>query len=281
MSQIHHRLATVSDEVAPGFAAAVKICLPLGIRAYEVRNLYGARVPRVAEEAIEEVLKQVREHDLILIGVSPGFCKRRLDDPAVEEEFKTGFAQAFRLMDRLGVRRMTAFSYRRTERKATIPPRAIDLLVRAVDLCRQEGVELLLENSSRCWADTGEHLAELARVLGIRVVWDPANAAAAGGQAYPAGYEALRDLVAHVHLKNWQPEHGWVYLNDGVVDVAGQLRALEADGYRGYYCIESHRWDDPEATETNVRQLLALLQQTSRGASIPPIHCDLRGGRNC
>jgi sugar phosphate isomerase/epimerase len=259
MVEWSRRLAIVSDEVAPGFADAVQICLPLGIRAYEVRKLRGGRVPDVPEKAIEEVVEQVEVHDLTLIGISPGFCKKELDAPTVEEEFERGFDRAFRLMDRLGVRRMTIFSYRRTEREAAIPQRVFDLLGRAVALCRREGVEVVLENTRLCWADTGEHLADVARTLGIEVAWDPANAAASGGEAYPTGYEAVRNLIAHVHLKNWHPERGWVYLDDGVVDVAGQLKALEADGYRGYYCIENHRWNDPAATEINTRQLLASL----------------------
>jgi len=264
MSKAPHRLAIVSDEAAPGFAEAVRICLPLGIRAYELRRLYGMRVPRVPEEAIEEVLAQVKKHDLTLIGISPGFCKRELDDPAVEKELESGFAQAFRLMDRLGVRRMTVFSYQRTGRGTSIPSRVVDLLGRAAAHSQQEGVELLLENSSQCWADTGENLAEVARTVGLCVTWDPANAAASGGEAYPAGYKAVRDLVAHVHLKNWHPAHGWVYVSDGVVDMAEQLEALEADGYRGYYCIESHRRADPAATEINTRQLIALLAKQAR-----------------
>jgi sugar phosphate isomerase/epimerase len=201
--EAHHRLAILSDEAAPGFAEAVEICLPLGIRAYEVRNLHSRRVPHVPEEVVKEVLEQVRVHDLTLMGISPGFCKKKLDDPAIKDEFETGFSQALRLMDRLGVRRMTAFSYQRTEPQAAIPSQVFDLLGRAAALCQQEGVELLLENSRQCWADTGEHLAQVARTVGIRVVWDPANAAAAGAEAYPAGYDAVRDLVAHVHLKNW------------------------------------------------------------------------------
>jgi sugar phosphate isomerase/epimerase len=261
MSLWQKRLAIVSDEAAPGFTEAVKVCLPLGIRAFELRSLYGKRAPYVPEEAVKEVLTAVREHDLTLLGISPGFCKVELSDPTVEQEFEAGFAQAFRLMDRLGVRRMTVFSYRRTDREASIPSHVLDLLQRAATLCQQEGVELLIENSAQCWADTGEHLADVARAVGVHVTWDPANAAASGGDAYPTGYRAVRDRVAHVHLKNWQPARGWVYLNDGVANLAGQVQALEADGYQGYYCIESHRWTDPAATKTNARQLLALLGQ--------------------
>jgi sugar phosphate isomerase/epimerase len=260
------RIAIVSDEAAPGFEGAVQICLPLGIRAYELRKLDGARIPDVSEAAVAEVLGQVRAHGLTLLGISPGFCKICLDDARIDEELAGGFDAAFRLMDRLGVRRMTVFSYLRSSRAAPIPTRVLELLARAAARCRAEGVELLLENSPQCWADTGLHLAQVAAAVGLPVTWDPANAAAAGEAAYPTGYEAVRGRVAHLHLKNWHRERGHVYLNDGVVDLPGQLRALQADGYAGYYCIESHRWSDPGATETNLRQLLALLPEN--GAAI-------------
>ena len=253
------RLAIVSDEAATRFGEAIGVCLPLGICAYELRNLPGGRVPYAHPEAIDEVVTQVASHDLRIIGISPGFCKRPLDDPAVETEFTVGLDAAFRLLDRLDTRRMTIFSLVRTGREAPIPPHVFDLLRRVEARCRAQGVEMLIENSPQCWADTGEHLAEVARAVGVGVTWDPANSAAAGGEAYPAGYIAVRDLVAHFHAKNWRPGIGPVYINDGVVDFAGQVVALQQDGYGGYYCIESHRWSDPAATQTNARQLLDLL----------------------
>ena len=39
------RLAIISDEADDSFAAAVDYCLPLGIRAYELRKLEGGRFP--------------------------------------------------------------------------------------------------------------------------------------------------------------------------------------------------------------------------------------------
>ena len=65
--------------------------------------------------------------------------------------------------------------------------------------------------------------------------------------------------MTHFHAKNWQPGIGHVYITGGVVDFEGQVAALQRDGYAGYYCIESHRWSDPAATETNTRQLLDIL----------------------
>ena len=255
------RLAIVSDEIDDSFADAAEFGLSLGIRAYELRGLAGGRFPDVSERAIQEVIENVAEYDLQLIGVSPGFFKGPLDAAAIDETFATRLPKAFRLMDRLEIRRMTLFSFQRSNRAEAIPPAIYDHLGRAIELCAREGIEVLLENVSSNYGDTGANIARIARTLGIQIVWDPANAAASGERAFPAGYAATRDLIAHVHFKNWRADAGWVALEDGVVDMKGQAAALKADGYAGYYCLEPHQWDDGrQAARQNAGQLLDLLR---------------------
>lgn len=256
------RLAIISDETADSFAEAVEFCLPLGIRAYEVRKLDGERFPQVADAAIESVLATVQANDLTLVGVSPGFFKGTVTEAQAETELRDGLPKAFRLMERLGVRQMTVFSFKREGgRDVPIPDSVIDRLQQAAERCQREGIDMIVENSAGSWGDTGANLALLARTLNVRVVWDPGNAAASGETAWPDGYQHVRDRVAHVHFKNWTDQDGNVAINDGVVDMAGQVAALQADDYAGYYCIEPHQWHDSEnATRRNTAQLLALLQ---------------------
>ena len=258
----HNRIAIVSDEASESFAEAVEICLPLGIRAYELRRFGGARFPHVSDEAVDEVLALVEAHDLTLVGVSPGFFKTALDDPTVEREFAEGFPRAFQLMDRLGVRRISVFSFaRQGDPESTLPTQVLEQLQRANELCQQNGVELAIENSAGRWADTGVNLVQIASAVGARVTWDPGNAAAAGERAFPDGYEHVRELLDYVHCKNWDAEKGNVALEAGVVDWAGQIGALKADGYTGYFCVEPHQWNDrANATRLNTGQLLELLE---------------------
>lgn len=267
MSPPQSPIAIVSDEAAPGFADAVGICLPLGIQAYELRRLGERRLPDVSAEALMEVVQETARYGLTLVGISPGLCKTRLDRALTGAAFVSTFERNFALMERLDVHQLTVFTYLRTASDVLIPPLAIDLLGCAAELCRREGVRMVLENTRLCWADTGVHLAQIARAVGVEVVWDPANAAAAGEEAYPEGYAAVRDLIAHVHLKNWHPESGWVTLDNGVVDLDSQVRALKHDGYAGYYCVENHRPDDPTATETNVRALRRMLRAPQAGTA--------------
>ncbi|MEM7029130.1 MAG: sugar phosphate isomerase/epimerase family protein [Chloroflexota bacterium] len=261
MTDWKKRLAIVSDEAAASFTEAVAVCRPLGIRAFELRNFVEGRFPDIEDRTVEEILTVSQQESLTLLGVSPGFFKGTVEGEQTERAFQVGFSKAFRLIDRLGVRRLAEFSFKREGGRDTpIPSNVVERLQQAADLCRQEGIELIIENSADSWGDTGANLADLAQKVGVRVTWDPGNAAASGETAFPDGYQVVRDHIAHIHFKNWTSDEGNVAINAGVVDFAGQVSALKADSYDGYYCIEPHQWHDrANATRLNTKQLLALL----------------------
>ena len=260
------RLAVVSDEAGESFADAIEVCLPLGIRAFELRQLPGGRVPYVDAAALDEVEEVTRRHGLKLIGLSPGFCKREVDAAEVEAEFTEGFPAAFELMDRFGIGDITLFTCLRGGQgvDAPIPQHVIDCVGRGAGLCRDAGVQVRLENSPTCWGNTGANVAAIADALDVGIVWDPANSEAAGQPAYPDGYRCVRSRIAHVHCKNWTAGQGCVDIDSGDADMAGQISALVADGYRGYFTLEPHRWDERvQATRRNTAQLLRLLETAS------------------
>lgn len=254
------RIAVVSDEVSPDFAETLAVCLPLGIRAYEIRGLRGGRVPYCESASIDQVLEMVDRHNLTLTGLSPGFFKSSYEDDRALHELDQGFDAAFVLLDRLGVRRMTVFTFLRSHASASIPQHAIDLLSRGAEKCRQAGVEMLIENVPSCWGDTGEHLGQIAKAVGVGVTWDPGNSERVGQVAFPDGYAAVRSSIRHLHLKNWTAQSGYTAILDGQANLTGQVAALLLDGYGGFFCIEPHQWaNGAEAVRRNHMQLLALL----------------------
>jgi sugar phosphate isomerase/epimerase len=80
----------------------------------------------------------------------------------------------------------------------------------------------------------------------LKVLWDVANAMYVQESPYPDGYEAIREHLAHVHLKDWKTdlvrsEADAVPLGQGEVgpyleDIAAALRA---DDYQGVISLES------------------------------------------
>ncbi|MDE3162837.1 MAG: sugar phosphate isomerase/epimerase, partial [Acidobacteriota bacterium] len=96
--------------------------------------------------------------------------------------------------------------------------------------------------------------------------WDPGNAATfPGSDPYPSGYDLLpKHRIGHCHAKSvvrepdgkWQ----WAPVGQGVVDWAGQLRALDRDGYRYAVSLETH-WHGAGTPEASTRVCMQGLKE--------------------
>ena len=100
------------------------------------------------------------------------------------------------------------------------------------------GVTLLVENEPSCNGGFASEVAAIVRGIdspAVRALWDPGNEAYGGREAFPAGYEQMKDVLAHVHLKDAyigpDGKPRCVPMGSGNVAVIPQLRALKAAGY--------------------------------------------------
>ncbi len=73
-------------------------------------------------------------------------------------------------------------------------------------------------------------------------------------------YRSAKPHIRHVHFKNRRRDGNWSDITDGIVDMRGQVAALRADRYDGYFCVEPHQWENrAEASRRNIGQLRVLL----------------------
>jgi sugar phosphate isomerase/epimerase len=98
----------------------------------------------------------------------------------------------------------------------------------------------------------------------FRSIWDIGNALVAGEtRAYPDGYEAVRPWISHVHVKDGvlhaDGSSEWRPIGGGQVDFAGQLRALQRDGYHGVISLETHYKPAEGSKEQGSRESFAGL----------------------
>lgn len=110
-----------------------------------------------------------------------------------------------------------------------------------------DGVELWLEthDSHRTGADVARVLAAVDHPR-VRAIWDLAHPPK-GGEAWTDTLDRLRPHLAHVQIKDERPGQVPLFLGDGDVPVAAIVRALEADGYPGWYSLEYELKWHPEA----------------------------------
>ncbi|MDE2998982.1 MAG: sugar phosphate isomerase/epimerase [Gemmatimonadota bacterium] len=234
-------------------ARAIALAAEWGVSHVELRQLAGGRFPAVEDDELEAFHARVRDAGLGISGVSPGFFKGPLEDPRIDEHLRESLPRACEWALRLGTDRMSCFAFERTA--APRPPAAVvDRLGQMADIAAREGCRLALENEAVCWGATGAEAASLIRQVGedrISLCWDPGNSARAGTRSpYPAEYADLKELITHVHVKNFNPDTGgWSLAESGLVDWPGQLDALCAHGYSGFVVVETHLDISPDAFE--------------------------------
>jgi len=247
------KLGIISDEMSKDFATAVEMGTSWGIRNYELRGLPSGRVPMVSESDVESVLRVKEETGITISSLSPGLFKRLHDDEEVEERIRTGIPRACDLAHKFGTDALVDFVFSKpgstrqemaAAEGAAWPPQVIDLLGRIADAVAAGGCRLYIENESVCWGDTGARTAAIVRQLNrpnVSINWDPGNAFNSGETPYPDGYAAVKDLVAHVHVKDYAAVRGAaVPAGEGSIDWTGQIRALIEHGYSGYVVVETH-----------------------------------------
>jgi sugar phosphate isomerase/epimerase len=145
----------------------------------------------------------------------------------------------------------------------------------AANKAGKKRITLLLENDSGLNPATG---AEAAKVLDavksphLILNWDPGNAAASGERPFPDGYSLpSKDRIGHCLCKDAVKrgkDYNWTPMGAGIVDWAGQFRALKRDGYRFAVSLETH-WDGGGTPEESSRESWAGMKellQKSRSA---------------
>jgi sugar phosphate isomerase/epimerase len=268
------KLSVVTDEISADLETALELASDWNLDGVELRGIGGARYPEVSPFWQARVPELIREYRLPVVAISPGLFKipypekpspatrvLRWEDEFVFQRVRSAeelvrfhlevlLPHTIAAARQLGTPVIVAFTFDRGENKppeAPVPQGAIDALKEAARQVEAAGLTLALEVEHICWGDTGERTARLVEKIGSSAVginWDPANAYRAGSdRPFPEGYQAVRELVRHVHYKDAATDPATGQRNfvfNGVIDWRGQIEALLHDGYAGYMSIETH-----------------------------------------
>lgn len=243
-------IAIFTDEIhKEDHVRALNRVVEWGVKHIEVRAIDGVRLPKVPVSVLDTFYKKVKDLGLSISGLSPGFFKCDLSSPEVDETFTDALPRLCDLAGLWATDLITCFSFKRNHGE-TLPNEVIDRLGQAAERVRATGCRLVLENVANCWGATGIEATEIIRQVGderLGLCWDPGNAARGGSNVpFPDEYDALKDIVDHVHVKNYIPSlEVWGLVDEGLIDWQGQIRALKQDGYNGKLVIETHLTERP------------------------------------
>ena len=245
------KLAINTDAISQDFETAVLLGLEWGIEYFELKRMFGKRMPDITVDEINLVKKVLRDNEVTLSSIAPGLFKIPLDKELIRQESGIRFDQSLALADRLQTRSIVIFGFIRDElhREEDALNQIIDVFGPLAARAKQEGLTLFIENDRGLW---GESPAAVYRILSgvnspaLKLNWDPGNLIGAFPEApFPGGYNLLRDYVGHLHVKDAKAasepnKFTHAMMGCGDVDWVGQFERLILDGYEGYCVIEPH-----------------------------------------
>jgi sugar phosphate isomerase/epimerase len=273
-------LSVITDEITQDFGHALEVASKeFGLGYVELRGLWNKNTVALDEKEVAEARKLLAQHNLKVTDIASPFFKVDWPGAPISKYSPKGssyganysFAQQDEVLERaiamanaFGTKKVRMFDFWRLEDDKPYRD-AMDAKLRdAAEKAAKKDIVLLLENEYECNTATAPEAARtLSRVTtkNFFLNWDPANAAIRGDKVFPEGYALLpKDRIGHTHLKdvkrNADGTYDWECMGRGIIDYAGQFRALIRDGYRGTMSLETH-WNGAGNTEESSRQSMA------------------------
>jgi sugar phosphate isomerase/epimerase len=264
------------------FEHALDVMLEYGVTSAELRSLWDVNIADLSDEQIEKAKAALKSRSMTVSCIASPLYKCDLGGSETGAVGRThqatgrGLDQQMGLLERcihlcdlFDTRLIRIFAFwKKGELTGDVEQRIIRTFAEPVARAAEAGVILALENEHACYLGTGRETARVLQAVGspaLRGVWDPGNALCAGEKKpYPDGYEAMKEFIVHIHLKDAVMEcgkHRWVCMGEGEIDYIGQFRALEADGYEGCLSLETHYRPGGDKREQGSRECLAGIQK--------------------
>jgi len=268
-----HRLefGMVSDEISPDFNEAVRYGGEWGISIFELRVLKTGRIPAVDESELKEARALVKNNGLRVTALSPGIFKLPLSQTTkLEEELATTFPKTLDLAREFGASLVIAFGFQKEQNeKPEMFSQVVDFMSRAAEKAGKEGIRIIIENEPGFWCDSGANTAKLIQAVNspyLRANWDPCNGYGTAERPFPEGYEAVKQYIANVHVKDTREGSmiRCVPVGEGAVNWKGQLAALVRDQLVRHITIETHCLPLVEKSKQNVETLKQYLAEIYR-----------------
>jgi L-ribulose-5-phosphate 3-epimerase len=282
------RVAVINDEISQDFGHACEVASKeFGMEWIELRGMWNKNLLKLDAKEIAEARLILEKYKLRVTDVASPLFK--VDWPGAprskfspkRDEFNADFTfdqqpevleRCIELAKAFQTDRVRFFDFWRLDDQAPYRTAINDKLREAAATAAKSRIILLLENEMACNTATA---AESAKVLAavksenFMLNWDPGNAAAAGENPFPEGYQLLpKERIGHCHCKDVTKKSAgqgtdWAAIGRGMVDWKGQFAALKREGYHYAVSLETH-WRGAGTPEESSRQSWAGMKEDLR-----------------
>ena len=236
----------IADEAGTSLEMQIKAHLALGWKHIELRNIGGISLTDLCDEEFENVVDKVTEAGIGVSCFASQLCNwsrpiTKHPDIDIDE-----LSRAIPRMQRFGCPFIRTMSYPNAgwpEQKWR--DEAIARLKVLASMAEEADVTLVHENCDGWGAIGPEQALYLLDHVGsdhLKMLWDTGNPAAHGQDPWPY-YEAVREHIVYVHIKDGLMEDGkmrYTFPGEGAGRVRDVISDLLGRGYEGGFSIEPH-----------------------------------------
>jgi sugar phosphate isomerase/epimerase len=276
------RVSVINDEISQDFGHVCEVASKeFGMRWIELRGMWNKNIVNLDENEVAEARSLLDKNQLKVTDIAsplfkvdwPGAPKSKYSEA---KSFNASFtlAEQDEVLDRaiamakaFGTDRVRCFDFWRLDDQVPYRDAINDKLRDAAAKAEKKGIILLLENEPACNTATAAEAAKVLSAVQSRsfmLNWDPGNAAASGEIPYPDGYSLLpKDRIGHCHCKDALKKgkgYDWAPMGGGMIDWAGQFKALKRDGYHFAVSLETP-WSGGGSHEESSRKSWAGMKK--------------------
>ena len=245
------KISVVGDEVSQDFQNVVNFAAEFNLGAIEIRSVWNKPPQALTTHDIDQMKRVLDGTGIQIVGIASPFLKCDIDDLKAREEHLEILRACIKLAKAFDANLIRTFAFWKMDDVEERWSEIVSAYDEPVKIAESEGIILGLENEASTSLATAKLTERFVREIdssNVRVVWDPANefhAEGWGETPYPDGYERLKCMMVHVHVKDSAKNRDTgkiecVAIGEGVIDWKNQLQALVDDGYDGYISLETH-----------------------------------------
>ena len=255
------KLGTITDGISRDFEYALDTMVETGLEYVELQYLWKKQVGDLTDADVERVKALIEARNLKVSCISHHNLSALPVDTAVVapayREHITTLQRCIDVAQALGTNLVRIFSFRKEMVLFGAEPvisegawtTLMNRLEEPLQIADAAGITLVMETAISGNVTSGllaRKLIDALDVPHLKVLWDPCSSLYCTEVPYPDGYEAIREHIVHVHLKD-----GVVNLPAATFDFCamrqGQMDpyyndivgALKRDGYEGAISLES------------------------------------------
>jgi sugar phosphate isomerase/epimerase len=232
------------DEISSDFTEQCRVAADLGLKYVELRSAWDVNILDLKPEQLAAMKETLASHDLRVSSIGSPIGKIAIDEPFPPHlDRMRHAADVAHLFDAPYIR-IFSFFLRPGADPAQHRGEVIQRMRALTRVAENADVILLHENEKEIYGDVPSRCLDIVRSVGsphLRLAWDPANFVQVGVRPYTDGYAVLRPHIEYVQIKDALAADGTVVTaGRGDGEIAGTVRALQHDGFDGFFSLEPH-----------------------------------------